>query len=190
MRCRLICQLPSSDPGYGAIARDRARVVATGAVGQDLPRKIYYEKELSFINSRSYGPGRYDPRYEEGGQDYPLGYVRWTEGRNLEAFVDMLGMGRLDVHPLITHRFSIDRLQPPMMRAEGFFLGVCLPILKPMPLKSNQRRSGLNDTGGKPIPSASTVKLGVFSRQFCRLSCSNHTSCFRSNLSALHRVLD
>jgi predicted dehydrogenase len=89
------------------IARDRARVIAVGAVGLSLPRKIYYEKELTFINSRSYGPGRYDPSYEEGGRDYPIGYVRWTEGRNLEAMVDLLASRKVDVHPLITHRFPI-----------------------------------------------------------------------------------
>jgi predicted dehydrogenase/threonine dehydrogenase-like Zn-dependent dehydrogenase len=108
----IICaDTSSTDPIElaGTIARDRARIVATGAVGLEIPRKIYYEKELSFINSRSYGPGRYDPAYEEGGQDYPLGYVRWTEGRNLESFIDLLSNDRIDVHPLITHRFSIEQ---------------------------------------------------------------------------------
>jgi predicted dehydrogenase/threonine dehydrogenase-like Zn-dependent dehydrogenase len=108
----LICaDTPSADPVElaGAIARDRGRVVATGAVGLNIPRKIYYEKELSFINSRSYGPGRYDTGYEEGGQDYPIGYVRWTEERNLQAFVDLLGSGRIDVQPLISHRFPIEQ---------------------------------------------------------------------------------
>lgn len=106
----LICaDTPSADPVElaGNVARDRARVVAVGSVGLNIPRKLYYEKELSFINSRSYGPGRYDPEYEEGGHDYPIGYVRWTEGRNMEAFVDMLASGRLDVRNLITHRFPI-----------------------------------------------------------------------------------
>jgi predicted dehydrogenase/threonine dehydrogenase-like Zn-dependent dehydrogenase len=106
----LICADTSSgDPVYlaGKIARDRGRVVAVGAVGLDIPRKLYYEKELSFLISRSYGPGRYDPDYEENGKDYPLGYVRWTEGRNLQAVVDLLADGRLDVHPLITHHYDI-----------------------------------------------------------------------------------
>ncbi len=101
----------SNDPVNlaGALARDRARVVAVGAVGLNIPRKVYYEKELSFFVSRSYGPGRYDAEYEERGRDYPIGYVRWTEGRNLQAFIDLLAAKKLDVHPLITHSFSIDQ---------------------------------------------------------------------------------
>src|SRR5512142_2306643 len=107
----LICaDTASNDPVELAaqMARDRARIVATGAVGLDIPRRPYYEKELSFINSRSYGPGRYDASYEEQGQDYPIGYVRWTEGRNLEAVVQLLSRGKLKVAPLITHRFPIE----------------------------------------------------------------------------------
>ncbi len=108
----LICaDTPSSDPVELAaeIARDRARVVAIGAVGLELPRKAYYEKELNFVVSRAYGPGRYDSMYEEGGIDYPAGYVRWTEGRNLQAFVDLLSRGEIDVAPLITHRIPLER---------------------------------------------------------------------------------
>src|SRR5262249_43337247 len=75
---------PSNDPIElaGRIARERAIVVAVGAVGLQVPRKPYYEKELDLRISRSYGPGRYDPEYEEKGHDYPIGYVRWTENRN------------------------------------------------------------------------------------------------------------
>lgn len=107
----LICaDTRSNDPLAlaGQLARDRARVVAVGAVGMSVPRKIYYEKELVFHISRSYGPGRYDPAYEERGQDYPVGYVRWTEGRNLESFVELLSSGQIDTRPLISHRFPID----------------------------------------------------------------------------------
>ncbi|TFH33050.1 MAG: hypothetical protein E4G99_12005, partial [Anaerolineales bacterium] len=70
--------------------------------------KLYYEKELRFHISRSYGPGRYDPRYEEAGEDYPFGYVRWTEGRNMQAFVELITEGTIDVRPLITHEFPIE----------------------------------------------------------------------------------
>ena len=93
----------------GAIARDKAVVVAVGAVGMTLPRKIYYEKELDFRISRSYGPGRYDPAYEEQGQDYPIGYVRWTENRNMQAFIHLLEERKVNVQPLISHRFPIER---------------------------------------------------------------------------------
>jgi len=108
----IICaDTSSNDPVElaGAIARDRARVVATGAVGLNIPRKVYYEKELSFINSRSYGPGRYDSDYEENGIDYPIGYIRWTEGRNFKAVVDLMANGKLKVQPLISHRFPIEK---------------------------------------------------------------------------------
>ncbi len=91
----------------GEIARKKGVVVAVGAVGMEIPRKVYYEKELAFHISSSYGPGRYDPDYEEKGQDYPYAYVRWTENRNMQAFVQMVGAGQVDVHPLISHRFPI-----------------------------------------------------------------------------------
>ena len=92
----------------GEIARERVKVVAVGAVNLQIPRKPYYEKELELVVSRSYGPGRYDPNYEEKGQDYPIGYVRWTEKRNMEAFLDLLATKKLDVSPLITHRIPIE----------------------------------------------------------------------------------
>jgi predicted dehydrogenase len=133
----LICaDTPASDPVElaGTIARDRACVIAVGAVGLELPRKIYFEKELTFINSRSYGPGRYDTAYEEKGQDYPIGYVRWTEGRNLNAFVDLLSSGRLNVKALITHRYTIDRAPEAYELITGKkgepFLGVLLKYPK------------------------------------------------------------
>ena len=93
----------------GELARDRGVVVAVGAVGMNVPRRTYYEKELSVRVSRSYGPGRYDPEYEEQGHDYPIGYVRWTENRNMQAFLQQLSEGRIDLAPLVSHRFPIDR---------------------------------------------------------------------------------
>jgi predicted dehydrogenase len=90
-----------------ALARDRAHVIALGAFDLSLPRKEFFAKELHFQVSRSYGPGRYDPAYELHGRDYPIGYVRWTEQRNLAAFVELLAARRLSVAPLISHRFDI-----------------------------------------------------------------------------------
>lgn len=92
----------------GQIARDRGTVVVVGDVGMDIPRSPFYEKEITVRLSRSYGPGRYDPMYEELALDYPLGYVRWTEQRNMAEFVRLLAERRVDARSLITHRFSID----------------------------------------------------------------------------------
>ena len=90
-------------------ARKRGTVVALGAVGMNIPRSPFYEKEVNFRTSCSYGPGRYDADYEERGHDYPLGYVRWTENRNMEAVLDMMALRKLDVHPLITHRIPVEQ---------------------------------------------------------------------------------
>jgi predicted dehydrogenase/threonine dehydrogenase-like Zn-dependent dehydrogenase len=91
-----------------ALARDRARVVDIGKCRLDLPWNDYYAKELEVRFSRSYGPGRYDPLYEEGGVDYPIGYVRWTERRNLRCFVDLLAGGQVDMDPLISAVLPFD----------------------------------------------------------------------------------
>lgn len=93
----------------GSLARDRAVVVIVGDVGLSFPRSSYYGKELLLRLSRSYGPGRYDSEYEERGLDYPIGYVRWTERRNLAAFVALLGEGRIAVEDLITARVPLER---------------------------------------------------------------------------------
>lgn len=161
----LICaDTKSNDPVElaGVIARDRARIVATGAVGLTFPRKVYYEKELSFINSRSYGPGRYDLNYEEQGNDYPLGYVRWTEGRNFEAVVDLMESGKLKVQPLITHRFDIAEATKAYEVITGKtkekFLGVLLTYPKDSEWKVESRAIHF------PLSNSTrnaTVKLGV-----------------------------
>lgn len=89
------------------LARERGVVVAVGNVLLGVPRNVFYHKELTLKVSRSYGPGRYDPAYEEGGLDYPYGYVRWTEQRNMAEFVRLLASGVLGVKPIITHRLPI-----------------------------------------------------------------------------------
>lgn len=89
------------------MCRKRGRIVLVGVTGLELSRADFYEKELSFQVSCSYGPGRYDKEYEEKGNDYPVGFVRWTEQRNFEAVLDLISSGQLDLDPLITHRYSI-----------------------------------------------------------------------------------
>ncbi|MGW2460126.1 bi-domain-containing oxidoreductase [Streptomyces sp. NPDC001761] len=90
------------------LSRDRGRVVDIGKCRLDLPWNAYYEKELDVRFSRSYGPGRYDPEYELEGRDYPIGYVRWTERRNLACFLDLLARGSVDVEPLVSHVADFD----------------------------------------------------------------------------------
>jgi predicted dehydrogenase/threonine dehydrogenase-like Zn-dependent dehydrogenase len=90
------------------LARDRGRIVDIGKTRLDLPWNAYYEKELDVRFSRSYGPGRYDDTYELQGIDYPAGYVRWTQRRNLESFLDLAAQGRLDLSPLVSGVFSVD----------------------------------------------------------------------------------
>ncbi|QYG92353.1 Gfo/Idh/MocA family oxidoreductase [Iamia sp. SCSIO 61187] len=99
----------SSEPVRQAaqMSRQKGRVVLVGVTGLDLQRADFYEKELSFQVSCSYGPGRYDPVYE-GGRDYPYGHVRWTAGRNMEAVLDLMSSGALDVGPLLTHEYPFD----------------------------------------------------------------------------------
>ncbi len=99
----------SSEPMHQAalMCRKRGRIVLVGVTGLELSRADFYEKELSFQVSCSYGPGRYDPLYEEKGQDYPVGFVRWTEQRNFEAILDAMAARQLEVAPLVSHRYPI-----------------------------------------------------------------------------------
>jgi hypothetical protein len=90
-----------------ALCRDRAAVVIVGDVGLQLNRTPFYQHELSLRFARSYGPGRYEPSYESWGVDFPAGQVRWTEGRNFEAVLDLLASGRLAVSDLVTHTYGV-----------------------------------------------------------------------------------
>lgn len=120
----------SNEPMHQAalMCRKRGRIVLVGVTGLDLSRDDFFKKELTFQVSASYGPGRYDPNYEEKGQDYPVGFVRWTEQRNFEAVLDMMAGGRLDVKPLISHRFNIDEAEKAyeLVGGEATSLGILL----------------------------------------------------------------
>lgn len=110
------------------MCRKRGRIVLVGVTGLDMSRADFYEKELSFQVSCSYGPGRYDSAYEEGGHDYPVGFVRWTEQRNLEAVLDMMADGRLNVRPLVSHRFALAQAEEAyaLVGGAGPSLGILL----------------------------------------------------------------
>ncbi|WP_010628917.1 bi-domain-containing oxidoreductase [Halomonas sp. KM-1] len=126
----------SNDPVTQAarMSRQRGRIILVGVTGLELNRADFYEKELSFQVSCSYGPGRYDPNYEEKGNDYPLGFVRWTEQRNFEAVLDMLASGQLDVEPLITHRFAFANVPEAyrVLTEERAALGILLEYDAPL----------------------------------------------------------
>jgi predicted dehydrogenase/threonine dehydrogenase-like Zn-dependent dehydrogenase len=166
--CALItAETSSSDPVNlaGAVARDRAVVVAVGTVGMDIERKAYYEKELDFRVSRSYGPGRYDTAYEQKGRDYPIGYVRWTETRNMEAFVQFLAEKKINVDALITHRFPIERAQSAYDLITGKsrepFLGVVLQYAN---AEDDSRVLSLvpaSATAAEPLAHSGSVKVGL-----------------------------
>jgi predicted dehydrogenase/threonine dehydrogenase-like Zn-dependent dehydrogenase len=111
------------------VARERGRIIVPGLVGLDIPRKVFYEKELSFGISRAWGPGMYDLDYEERGIDYPASFVRWTARRNMEAFLELLEGGAVRVAPLITHRFPFEQaveVYTRLMSGKEKFTGVVL----------------------------------------------------------------
>ncbi len=121
----------SNDPVEFAssILRDRGRMTVVGAVRMDIPREPFYMKELSMNLSRSYGPGRYDVNYEQKGQDYPVGYVRWTENRNMAAVLELLEKGKINIEKLITDSFPFSRAPSAydkMERAESPVIGTLL----------------------------------------------------------------
>lgn len=129
----LVCAGTSSNAVIelcGAVTREKGRVVVVGAVRMDIPREDYFKKEISVVISRSYGPGRYDPFYEENGNDYPLPYVRFTEQRNMATFLSLVSQGKLDVKSLITHRFPVDDAARAYQLIEGAktepYLGIVL----------------------------------------------------------------
>jgi predicted dehydrogenase/threonine dehydrogenase-like Zn-dependent dehydrogenase len=163
----ITAQTTSSDPVNLAaeVARDRAVVVAVGAVGMALERRPFYEKELDFRVSRSYGPGRYDVAYEQKGVDYPIGYVRWTETRNMEAFLQLLADGKMNVGALITHRFPIDQAQSAYDLITGKSQQAFLGVLITYPEHSEEARrvtiKVAGSAGATSVTAAKSVAIGL-----------------------------
>ncbi len=114
----------------GKVTREKGRVVVIGAVRMDIPRDNFFKKEINVVISRSYGPGRYDPSYEESGNDYPYGYVRFTEQRNMQTFLSLVAQGKVDVKSLVTHRFGLEQADVAYQLIEGKktepYLGILL----------------------------------------------------------------
>jgi predicted dehydrogenase len=124
----------------GEIARTKARVVVVGLVGMDIPRNEYYKKELELKLSMAYGPGRYDPKYEEQGIDYPFAHVRWTEQRNFEAFLDLVDEGKITPSEMVTHQYEFELALSAYDLLEGKvkedYLGILLNYKEGVELKS------------------------------------------------------
>jgi predicted dehydrogenase/threonine dehydrogenase-like Zn-dependent dehydrogenase len=141
-----------------SVCRKRGRVVVVGAVGMNLPREPFYIKEIDLRLSTSYGPGRYDPEYEEKGHDYPHAYVRWTEQRNMVAFLDLLQSGQVRTAELTTHRFPIERAAEAydlILKDTEPYLGVTLEYGRP-PEARRARTVALRGSAA-----ASGLRIGV-----------------------------
>jgi polar amino acid transport system substrate-binding protein len=146
----------------GTIARDRGTIVDVGINKMDIPWHLYYAKELVLKQSRSYGPGRYDPEYEMNGKDYPIGYVRWTEKRNMDSFLKLMASGKINVQNLITHSFSFDDAQDAYQIIEGksseLYVGI---ILEYDHKEARLKESRIRSLKVNPPKTVSIVNLGV-----------------------------
>jgi predicted dehydrogenase/threonine dehydrogenase-like Zn-dependent dehydrogenase len=156
------------------LARDRARVVDIGKTSLELPWEVFYEKELELRMSRSYGPGRYDPSYEERGVDYPVGYVRWTENRNMELFLDLIKAGQVRPDALVSHRVSFDQAEKAyqLLLEDKSALGILLEYHSED--KAPTQRVVLNSQVGQAVKE---VRLGVIGAgNFCKSMLLPHLS--------------
>lgn len=144
------------------MCRKRGRIVLVGVTGLELSRADFYEKELSFQVSCSYGPGRYDSNYEEKGHDYPIGFVRWTEQRNFEAVLDLMASGALNVSSLVSHRFDIDDAPKAydLLSSKDPSLGIVLRYQKEDGTVEAARTVRISDTSSSP-PAGSRVDANV-----------------------------
>lgn len=151
----------SSQPVHDAanMSRKRGRIVLVGVTGLELSRADFYEKELTFQVSCSYGPGRYDSEYEERGRDYPLAFVRWTEQRNFEAVLDLMASGKLDMRPLISHRYAFsDAVEAyKLLGASEPSLGILLEYNDAEEVTQRQSERAVEITAHSFSPSSATV---------------------------------
>jgi predicted dehydrogenase/threonine dehydrogenase-like Zn-dependent dehydrogenase len=173
------------------VSRLKGRVIVVGMTGLDIPRQPFFSRELKLIISMSYGPGRYDPDYEERGHDYPLPYVRWTEKRNIESFLELVGDGRVNVERLTTHRFHIEDAERAyeLISAESSepYLGVLLnydpdrDIIRRVPLTSSVRRAekairlGVIGAGGY-VPAMLLPHFKTEGVEFCSIATATGVS--------------
>ena len=186
----LVCaSTRSTDPLELAtrLTRDRGRVVVVGNVPITADWKSWYEKELELRLSRSYGPGRYDREYEEGGRDLPAGYVRWTEQRNLQAFLDLVAAGRIKPDELTTHRFAVDQAEEAYAvlsthsdgaRAFGVLLeypAATASVAAPAPKATASRR-----TNAEGSPRIGLIGAGAFARSVLLPALQLHGARLRS----------
>ncbi|MBI5141399.1 MAG: bi-domain-containing oxidoreductase [Nitrospirae bacterium] len=156
----------SSEPIHQAalMCRKRGRIVLVGVTGLELSREDFFKKELTFQVSASYGPGRYDPNYEEKGQDYPVGFVRWTEQRNFEAVLDMMAADRLNMNPLISHRFNLNDAEQAyaLIGGAGPSLGIVLQYQTVSETPDDVLRNTivkLADSAGSTVPGKATIAV-------------------------------
>ena len=153
----------SSEPVSQAakMCRRRGRIVLVGVTGLKLSRQDFYEKEITFQVSCSYGPGRYDSTYEQKGQDYPVGFVRWTEQRNFEAVLDLMASRAMNVAPLLTHRFPLERAEAAytVLVSGEPSLGIVLEYPEAGPNKETQSRTVVLD-GARSLGKATTPVVG------------------------------
>ncbi|MFN2429325.1 MAG: bi-domain-containing oxidoreductase, partial [Cryomorphaceae bacterium] len=157
----------------GTLCRTHGKVVIVGSVPTGFSRKNYYRKELELLMSTSYGPGRYDSNYEEKGLDYPIGQVRWTENRNMQAFSEMLSRESIYLNDLITHRFDFENAQKAfdvVVDTEVEKMGVLLEYNteKPISLKANKKKQSPSGTG------VSVIGAGSFSGNFLMPNLATH----------------
>ncbi len=134
------------------LLRDRGRISVIGDVGMGVSRANMYRKEISLAMSRSYGPGRYDSSYEEGGQDYPIGFVRWTEKRNMEAFLDLLSSGSVQIEPLLAHQYPVDEGEKAYAAVEaGNYTGI-IDYHAPGTVRLSAKPASIPERAARPQP--------------------------------------